>query len=139
MACLRKSGMSWRQSNPSLGCGMRGLFWTEVANSSPTQPHLCLGESGEWGARTRGSGRFRLELGLEAGMCTRGAVFAGALAFNGDISKWDVSSVRRMDWSASPPRPALFIVPLPALVPCAYVRASWGSMGLEPAAWGGLG
>eukprot|EP01047_Picozoa_sp_COSAG01_P067077 COSAG01_NODE_9393_length_2457_cov_10.017388_3_plen_73_part_00 len=72
-------------------------------------------------------------------MGTRGAVFSEAKAFNGDISKWDVSSVTSMYASASPPRPSLFIVPLPAIVLCAYAWASWGSLGLEPATWGGLG
>eukprot|EP01047_Picozoa_sp_COSAG01_P024202 COSAG01_NODE_1489_length_10133_cov_189.288120_4_plen_73_part_00 len=72
-------------------------------------------------------------------MCARGAVFNKASAFNGDISKWDVRRVTDMSWSASPPRPALFIMPLPAIAPCAYAWASWGSMGPEPAAWGGLG
>ena len=72
-------------------------------------------------------------------MCTRGAVFYSAAAFTGDISTWDVRSVRRMDWSASPRRPPLFIVPSPALVLRAYAWASWVSLGLEPAAWGGLG
>ena len=72
-------------------------------------------------------------------MCARGAVFYEAKAFNGDLSKWKVSSVRNMLYSASPPRPALFIAPLPALVLCAYYAwASWGSLGLEPAARGSL-
>eukprot|EP01047_Picozoa_sp_COSAG01_P067075 COSAG01_NODE_9393_length_2457_cov_10.017388_1_plen_60_part_00 len=39
-------------------------------------------------------------------MCTRGAVFAGAKAFNGDLSKWKVSSVTDMGYSASPPAPS---------------------------------
>eukprot|EP01049_Picozoa_sp_SAG25_P009835 SAG25_NODE_1012_length_4300_cov_2.456082_6_plen_57_part_00 len=56
-------------------------------------------------------------------MCARGAVFGWASAFNGDISKWDVRSVTDMYDSASPPRPALFLLSLPALVLHAYAWA----------------
>jgi hypothetical protein len=52
----------------------------------------------------RWGGRYTC-LQLGRGMGTRGAVFAHAYAFNGVISKWDVSSVKNMNSSASPPGP----------------------------------
>eukprot|EP01047_Picozoa_sp_COSAG01_P071828 COSAG01_NODE_11257_length_1971_cov_2.328526_1_plen_55_part_10 len=53
-------------------------------------------------------------------MCTRDAVFYFAYVFTGDLSKWDVSSVRNMQQSAS----------LPILsIPCPCVSEQHTSVG----------
>ena len=132
-----------------VGCEQCDEDWLQCVFPSPCSLHrafachralrLRMGIMGEYGARTRGMGRFRLSLGLRRACVRVGAVFQDAEAFNGDLSKWKVSSVTHMDYSASSPRPTLFIVSLPAIVLCAYAWASWGSVGPKPATWGGLG
>eukprot|EP01047_Picozoa_sp_COSAG01_P024200 COSAG01_NODE_1489_length_10133_cov_189.288120_2_plen_78_part_00 len=73
-------------------------------------------------------------------MCARGAVFGQIRAFNGDISTWDVSSVTRMDASASPLAPSL----LHLVFAChRALRLRTGIMGESGArfraTWGGSG
>eukprot|EP01047_Picozoa_sp_COSAG01_P024201 COSAG01_NODE_1489_length_10133_cov_189.288120_3_plen_102_part_00 len=68
-------------------------------------------------------------------MCARGAVFYRASAFNGDISKWDVSSVKNMGLSASTPaRPLHLVFACPRAL-----RVHMGIMGESGARTRGLG